>query len=344
MTPLKESALRLISDYVTNTIGEYFAPDILAEPNTISIHFIELLDQIAFEISQNKNREESINEYIIEDLFSRLNIFLDVYQGVDLYRKNLIKRNLHYEDTVIIRYFKIDEAVQRLLSDFNEHPDLQKDILRTLISFESDELLHFFYRTFKEEISIELKILALAGLKTMCTPFSNWSQLKKEFSDLKEIIDEIRSFNCADISKNKIPSNIDSCYFVSSYIESNAAALVKGGNTAWIFTFFSQILGLDEKSNFYYAEMCKSATYVILSIKPEIMKEALENMAVLTNFISIIDRLPLDQFNRIKSKISFIFNEYSPNIKKLFSSGSIVSDPNQSNTINFFFINPGNIF
>jgi len=65
---------------------------------------------------------------------------------------------------------------------------------------------------------------------------------------------------------------------------------------------------------------------------------------VISTFVTIVDMLPLDQFNRIKTKISGIFNGHTPDIKKLFSSGAISVNPDSSNTMNYIFIDSANIF
>ena len=344
ITASRESALHMAAEYLSNYIGEYFGPDILVEPDELSINFIELLDQIVFEISQKKGRDESINEYILEDLYSRLRVFIDIFQGENVYKSNLPKRKLFHEDTVIIRHFHMEEFVQKLASDFDDHPDLQKDIIRTLIPFRAESLLSFYYKVFMEEITLDLKLLSLAGLASLGKIFGNWNQLKKEFPSLKDAIDFAHSFDRENVWKNPVPSGLNSCIILSVFAETGLKRIMDEGHISWLFRLYDRILEFGESENIFYGDVCKGAANMILMLGPGHMKNIMMHNATLASFITIVDMLPLDQFNRIKTKISGIFNGHTPDIKKLFSSGAISVNPDSSNTMNYIFIDSANIF
>ena len=112
--------------------------------------FLRLLDQIVFELTENLPADASVREYIIDDLHARLSIYLDVFSGKETYACNLNKRLLTHEDTVIIRQCGLGEYLPLLLAEFNEQPVLRKSILRCLLSFDSSDLLNFYYNVASE--------------------------------------------------------------------------------------------------------------------------------------------------------------------------------------------------
>ena len=146
----RRDTLKKISEMASSDFGEYFGPDILSCPDEISVHFIEILDQIVFETQENLISPNSINDYINDDLYNRLNIYLDVIKDITLYKNSISNRRLTYDDTVIIRHFSLKEMVPELIEEFYEQPTIQKDILRTLLVFNNEELLNFYYQIVKK--------------------------------------------------------------------------------------------------------------------------------------------------------------------------------------------------
>ena len=78
---------------------------------------------------------------------------------------------------------------------------LQRPILHTLATFDNEELLNFFYNITKETNTIEIKALALAGLKRCGSRFSSWRQLVTDSEEQNQMIAYAQRFYCAVIEE-----------------------------------------------------------------------------------------------------------------------------------------------
>lgn len=344
--PSKVNALQSISDYVVATLGSYIPPDILAEPDEISLHFIELLDQVLFEITENSHKNTNIHDYIINDLYNRALSLIEVFHDIELYKKNLLKRNLQYEDTIIIKNLRINEFIDKLIIAFDENPDLQKYILIALNSLDisqSDRVLGFYYRVYKESSSEDIHIQSLIGLKKIENLFKNWKGLKQKTPELVPVIDFAYSFSWFKTEKPSFPSDLNVLYFIFHYIESNCHNISGQSNINRLINTLKYLAYIHESDNKLAIDIYRAVTNIILNTNNNDLQLILENANVLTNFISILDNIPLDYFNRIKTKISMIIDNYTSHIKSLFSSGTFAIAPEHSNIMNYLFLSSGSL-
>jgi hypothetical protein len=167
----------------------------LSEPDDVSVGFIELLDQVIFEIEEVQNANDNkIEEYLIEDLYQRVESYLEVLSDADLYKRNLGKRIMNVEDTIIIKRFGFVEYVPLLMSEFNEQAAIRQHILKALISFNNEELLQFYYDILKKECEADIKVLSLIGLKKPVYQFDNWHLLECREEDYGALIQFVQSF------------------------------------------------------------------------------------------------------------------------------------------------------
>ena len=171
--------------------------------------FIGLLDQIVFEMTENLPADAAVREYVIDDLFARLNIYLDVYSGRETYACNLNKRLLTHEDTIIIRQCRLKEYVPLLISEFSEQPLLQKSIIRCLVSFDSDELLEFYYTIACEPGASDVKSMALVGLKKFGSVFRRWDLAGPGEEAYGRLVAYAKAFDGVALEKNRIPDDLN---------------------------------------------------------------------------------------------------------------------------------------
>lgn len=344
--PSKTDAIHSTSKYLISTLGSYISPDILTEPDEISLHFIELLDQILFEINENSNKNTSIHEYIINDLYNRTISLIEVFHDIELYRRNLLKRNLQYEDTIIIKNLHLNEFIDKLIVAFDENPDLQKYILIALNSLDishSDRVLNFYYRVYKESTSDDIRIQSLIGLKRIENLFKNWKGLKQNTPELSALIDFAKSFSWYKTDKPSIPSDINILYFIFHYIEATCIKKCRQADLNRLINTLKYLIYIHETDSILSMDIFRSVTNIILNTNNNELNIILDNASNLTNFISILDKIPLDYFNRIKAKVSLVIDNYTSHIKNLFSSGTFAIAPEQSNTMNYLFLSSGNM-
>lgn len=344
--PSKSAALQSISDYIVSILGNYISPDILSEPDEISLHFVELLDQILFEINENSNKNATIHDYIINDLYNRTNSLIEVFHDIELYKRNLLKRNLQYEDTIIIKNLLLNEFIDKLIIAFDENPDLQKYILITLNSLDishSDKVLNFYYRVYKESIPDDIRIQSLIGLKKIENLFKNWKGLKQKTPELSALIEFAKTFSWHKTEKPSIPSDINILYFIFHYIEATCIKKCRQSDLNRLINTLKYLIYVNESENILSMDIFRAVTNIILNTDNNQLNAILNNSSTLTSFISILDKIPIDYFNRIKTKVSLVIDNYTSHIKNLFSSGTFAIAPEHSNTMNYLFLSSGNM-
>lgn len=161
----KIEVLNLVAGLVSPRIDEY-RRHVLENPDEISLNLVDLLDQIVFELAENIPADATVQEYIIDDLYARMSVYLDILAGRETYASNLNKRYITREDTLVIRQCRMKEFVPLLMSEYYEQPALQRPLLHALLSFDGDDLLNFYYDIAKEADSADIRALSLVGLKS----------------------------------------------------------------------------------------------------------------------------------------------------------------------------------
>jgi len=329
-TAIKREALSNISDYVISNIGEYFGPDSLAEPDEVTVNFVELLDQVVFEIKENGPGEGNIRDYILEDLYFRLGIYLDLFKSMDLYKKNFIHRKIAYEDTIIIRKYRLSEYIPDLLREFNGQPALQRQIVWALLPFRTDDLLSFYYQIIKEENSFDVKVLAFLGLKMFNGRFSRWSSFRNQDPEMGKFIDFIENFNMESPENSGLPSNPCSFLFVLSYIENGLQDSPVLFSNNWAMDIL--ILTLKHDFSGFFVNVFLMISNILIFLDTGMLKNFLRDEAYLEKFISILDCLPGEYFNRILKKLSSLGDDFIESGIRLISSKKIGVNQQESNT------------
>lgn len=336
----KSEALSIVANFVSPLIEDYFRR-VLEEPDEIVINFIELLDQIVFEITDNNLADSMMREYVADDLFARLAIYLDIFKDRDVYSQNLKKRLLTHDDTVIIRQCRMKEFVPLLMNEFNEQPVLQRSILRALISFDCDDLLNFFYNIAKEAGTIEIKALALVGLKKCGTKFSYWRQLTTASEEHNIMIGYAQRFVCDPVVTNEIPGDLYSSIFALQYAESNIEDIMDTGSFSWVMDLIRSMLTIGYFDSYlidFYITICR----IIRCADMDILKELLSDDSRTKTFVHIADFLPREYFDQIMPKLMLLGDLFIHRVNSLIAAGKIKIDNRESNAFSYLLWKTGN--
>ena len=332
-SPSKQEALKTVADFASPHLKKYLSIT-LKNPDEISMHFIDLLDQIVFEVVENIHYDDPVHEYIIVDLYARLCTYLDIFRGKETYTININKRNFTHDDTVIIRQCRMSEYVPLLVAEYYEQPILQKSILRALLLFDSENLLNLYYNIVKDGNYIEEKILALIGLKRFISKF-NFDQLHSQKHDgYARLIEYAESFNCQDIGKNTLPEDVYSLLFGLNYIELNRDAVSDLSALAWMFRIIQSFLKI-EFDNPFIADIYKSASNIILFAKPDILERLVNVEELAIAMIKVLDFFPGEFFYKLGIKLYHIGHDFIRMANRLKLSGKIKLNELESNTMNY---------
>ncbi len=330
----KYDALLKISETAAKEFGEYFSPNILLNSDQISVNFIEIMDQILFEIEENDSDEENIRNYIIEDLYNRIKIYLEIFEGEDVYKKSLSNRIITCDDTFIISQFNMARYVPDLMTEFYEQPNLQKPILKALLKFDVEELLNFYYQIVKDVFCLEIKCLALTGLKCLSTQFRNWHLLKLKDDALAEIADYAEKFNINRIESNALPEKLYCIYFAINFIEKNLNNLMYSESVDWIMKLFKNLLKVNI-GNAIFDNIYMSLSNIILLSDTDCFISAFQRNSNLVTFLRLIDILPPSYFNRITIKLDNFGREFVELINEQIAKNMIKTDKFSSNIFNY---------
>ncbi|MBN2161012.1 MAG: hypothetical protein JW807_16595 [Spirochaetes bacterium] len=336
----KIEALRMVADYSSTRLEDFYR-SVMQNPDELSVNFIELLDQIVFELLEDMPSDNAVREYVTEDLCCRLNVYLDIFQARDTYASKLNRRLLTHEDTVIIRQCGMKEYLPLLMSEYYEQPTLQRSIMRALLSFEADDLLNFYYGIAKEGTSIELKVMALVGLKKFGTRFRHWDVLSANNYAYDQMIAYAGSFNCAEVDKNEIPGDLYSLLFALTYIETNEGLLMSPDLLAWAVTLIRSMMGEGYYSS-YPADLYRSICDIIVFSGPDSLNQVIQSEEHLKALVQIVDFLPREYFDRITPKLELLGDQLIRRVNGLVSSRKIDLDERNSNMFCYLLWKSGN--
>lgn len=336
-TQSRHEALELIARETANELGDYLNADALESPDDIAIAFIELLDQVIFELGEEYNTNETkIEEYLLDELYQRLEIYLDLFNGIDVYKNGFSSRIMSRDDTLIIRYYKIREFIPHLISEFTEQPHLRVSIVRALIFFNEEEHLNFFYDIATGEYDIELKILALLGLKINRNKFGKWDRLSETNGDKKyEALLTYITDN--ELNPPRFQDNIYILFYKILYLEIMLEKDMGFLECNFILHVLDQIsrYNIDILPFKYY--LYESLSRVIYRIQSETMHKYLNMEDNLITFIRIVDNIQGEIFDKIIAMTNCLGDEFIASIERLVSSGKVHLEEKNSKLSSYLF-------
>ncbi|MBN1496346.1 MAG: hypothetical protein JXA07_06225 [Spirochaetes bacterium] len=339
----KVEALNRASELVSSRIDEY-RRDILENPDEISLSLIDLLDQIAFELAESNPADAAVQDYIIDDLYGRLSVYLDILKSREIYDSNLRKRYITREDAIIMRQCRMKECAPLLMSEFYEQPALQKPILHTLVSFDGDDLLNFYYDIAKESDAVDMRALALVGLKGFGTKFRRWRQLSSgDDEGYLRMIAYAESFDAAAIERNDmpVPGDLNTSMFVLHYVESHIESITGHAALAWVLEALHSFLSI-RYYNSSLAVIHDSICSILLFARTDTLQLVLDGDACVKKLLELIDFLPRELFERIVPKLALMGNDFIRRVNGMVGAGKVKLNERESNALSYIIWMTGN--
>lgn len=337
-TTSRSEALKSIAALGIKQFGEYITPGSLNLTDEVQINFIEILDQIIFEISGNSDTGSDVRDYITEDLYSRFALTLEALVDCEKYKSNLKNRPLYSEDLIIIRRKNLPEFVPLLISESEDITNLEKNLIKTLLYFTERVHLDFFYNIFRNTASGFIKAASLLGLKYCGHRGLNWDSVKEISNGSVECVEYAETFNPEDISRNRLPENMEEMTFVLLLLEKNAKSYKSTVEITWILTVLS-IIPLIHFENSWLTEVNISLSNILLQIDINIVREILKNESALIRAINFIDYLPRNVFNRLTGRLDIMGMEFLYNLNLVIEKKKSM-DAYNSNILTYISWNP----
>lgn len=335
----KREALELIAGCGATRLDDYSA-GVMADPDEISVRFIEIIDQIVFEIAENMPVEASVCEYIIDDLYSRLNIYLDIFKDRETYIFNLGKRILTHDDTIIIRQCGFTEFVPLLVAEYGEQPALRRSILRALLVFDTSDLLNIYYEIARDSADMEERVLALLGLKKFGDTFNFRRLLPVDSAEYAALIEYVKSFEISAIETNEVPRDLYTLFFVLNYIELNIHEIAGPAAWGWIMSVLLSLISVGYYNSFI-TDVYRSICNILIFTGSDWLKGLTRDDGHLSALVRVVDFLPRECFHQITLKLSLLGYDFIQRVNGLISSGKLVLDGSESNIMSYILWKSG---
>lgn len=339
--PSRREALARIAEYVSAEIGRYLNAGMLLSPDDVSIAFIELLDQILFEMNDENNVRNGIDEYIIDDLYRRVEVYLELFRGIDVYKKNFHLRLLSHDDTIIIKEYRIAEFLPGLMLEFHEQPHLAMSILRVLMFFSGEELLNFFYQIAQGDYDEELKVCALVGLKNNSVRFHNWRLLKGgESAEYNGLIALVAAESTGKSTVDDHAGVMDSplmLFYRMLDLELQLENQVDIPMCKRVVGTLYDVCRLNLEGVIFRNHIYDSLTRIFNRIQCDAMKRFLQDDENITSFVYLIDCLPIEVFDRLAAMLEYLGDEFMASVERLVSRGVLHLDEKNSRLSGYLF-------
>ncbi len=337
--PSRREALRIVADAAAAHLGGRLTIGILSDPDDVAMNFVELLDQVIFEISDGQTASNgNSHEYLVDDLYVRLGVYLELYGGIESYKKDLHGRIMCRDDAAIIRQYRMNEFIPNLISEFFEQPHLRRPIAHALMFFDDEDLLNFFYEIAKNDYDLELRICAVAGLKSSKLKFYNWKSLLSQGDrEFDRLIEYASSENGGYHVPGAGGDNFQILYYRLLRLEramhgpfgrDDCRALLDILHSVSSYT----IEELPIKISYY-----ESLSRVLAKVQCRAMREFLEEEANLASFMHLIDALPAEMLDRVVLMIESMGESFIVSIKHLITKGRLHLDEKNSRLFSHLF-------
>lgn len=320
-------ALAAVADLVSGMVGPRPGRAILERPDPVSMAFVELLDQIVFEISEPADSEGGrVEEYILGDLYRRLEVFLCLNRGMEQYRTNLHSRAITTDDALIIRHYSLADLIPTLMSEFFEQRHLRFPILRAMISFRTEDLIGFFYEIARGEYENDLRVLAVIGLNgSDNSRFDGWEMLggagDADFSAL-----------ISHVSGEPGSEPASGCVLLFRVVEIELAAgrMEDPADCRAMILALHDILRHDLGTVSLKSRIYESLSRILGLMKCDCMRGLLLDEENLRHFIYLADGVPAELFERVSRLLEFLGGEVMMAMERLVADGDVHLDERSS--------------
>jgi len=331
--PSRGDAITLLAAAAAADLGSRLNIGILSDPDDVAMGFVELLDQIIFEISEEKTVSNgNSNEYLIDDLYGRAEVYLELYSGIETYKRSFPGRIMCHDDAVIIRQYRLQEFIPNLIAGFFEQPHLRRPIAHALMFFDHEELLNFFYEIAKNDYDLELRVCAVAGLKSSRLRFYNWKSLLSQDDGQFNSLIEYASSENGEPRPAAGPSreNFLILYYRLLRLERAMNDSFGREDCRTLLDILHSISSysiedLPIKISFY-----ESLSRLLSKVQCRAMREFLEEEANLASFIHLVDALPAEMLDRVVLMIESMGESFVASIKRLIAMGRLHLDEKNS--------------
>ena len=342
-TPSRSDALKSIADKATTDFGDYITPGNLNITDEILINLIELIDQTIYEFRENNDYNSNIRDYIIDDLYSKLSLTLEALINPEIYLTNIINRSLFPDDLIIIKNKHLSGTIPLLITESEGITNLQKDIVKTLLYFQDEPLLEFYYNSFKNTASGFIKSAALLGLKYSIDKGLNWDTIKETDSGLSDPVLYAEKFNITRIDLNSLPSTKEEVTFSILHVEKDIKRMDDSDSINWIISMLISIPALNFENSWLY-EINTSICNILLNMDLNILKDILKNETALIKTMKFIDLLPGNIFNRLTGRFDALGMEFLSNLNSAIEKKKVVISSSNSNIMNYLCWNATETF
>jgi len=335
----RSEALKNIAARATEDFGEFIIPGNLNLTDEIEINFAELLDQIIYEFKDNTEYEANIRDYIIDDLYSRLYIYLESYNNITLYLQNIKNRPLTPDDLLIIKKRKLAKAIPLLIAEYDEITLLQKPIIKTLLYLAEDSPDDFFLDSLRKSSHPFIRSASILGLKYRGADISSQviadPSLRDELENYStELLEYAENFNFSEIWKNREPAKRKEITFALLHIEKNIHNFNDNRSINWILNILSLVPEMNFE-NSWLNEINTSMSNILLSIDISGIKEFLNSEEKLLMIINFIDLFPKNIFNRLTGRLDELGIEFHYRLNSILEKNEFKSGDLNSNMLNY---------
>ena len=341
-TPSRSNALKNIADRAREDFGDYITSGSLNISDEILINIIELLDQTIYEFIENNEKNYSIRNYIIDDLYSKLSLTFEALTDTERYISNLQNRSLFLDDLLIIKNKNLAELVPILISESEGITNFQKEIVKTLIYFQEESLCEFFYNTFKNTASGFIKSASLLGLKYNNEKRLNWDSIKETDKEHFGFIQFAEKFDIDEIYKNSYPATKEEITFSMLHVEKNIKRMNDIDSINWIISMMIHMPSFNFESSWLY-EIHSSICSILLNIDLDILKKFLKNESIFIKTIELIDKLPTTIFNRLTGLFDSLGIEFLFDLNTTLEEKKLNITNGNSNILNYIYWNASEI-
>ncbi len=323
-----DKVLNTLCQYLTRAFGNYLSPGNLSFFEEMEINFVELLDQIIYEYRENLTYDQTIKEYIIADLYSRLSLHVEAFNDPTLYKKNLPHRQLYPDDLAIIRDMKMEDMVPFLIEEWEEMTNLQKSSMKTLLYFAIGNF-HTFKNIYEKTYSNYIKAAAILGMKY------DIENAPIGYNELKLInSDYMRNFKLKEVFENPLPESPGEKVFTILHIERAISMMPDDKSYLWILKVLSQLPEKEFKSS-WLPEIYNSMSNIFLNLQNEQIIKLVSKKEHILDFIKLVDFLPRNIFNRITGKIDELGRKFHLQIASELEDKKLNIHKTNSNIFNY---------
>jgi len=332
--PSRSEALKSIADKAISDFGDYITPGNLNITDEILISLIELIDQIIYEFRYNNDYNSNIRDYIIDDLYSKLSLTIEALSDPDKYLSNIKNRSFYPDDLIIIRNKHLSVMIPTLIEESEGITNLQKNIIKTLLYFDDEKLLEFYYNSFKNSTSGFIKSAALLGLKYNNDKGLNWNSIIEINNGSSDLIIFAKKFNLDKAGINPLPLTKEELTFTILHIEKNIEKMNDIDSINWIVSVLINIPSFDFENSWLY-EINTSICNILLNIDLNILKEILKSESALIKTMKFIDLLPGNIFNRLTGRFDDLGMEFLFNLNSAIEKKKVIITSSNSNILNY---------